>query len=82
LFPFILAGGSHADDAHAFAAEPREHDDDNAADADANRDPALALVVRRNGQGVVKKRFIQISEIQPVLVEVGETLRFVPNDFS
>jgi hypothetical protein len=63
------------------AAEPGEYDDDNAAYVDADRDPAPALVVRRNDQRVVKKRFIQISEIQPVLVEVGETLWLVPNDF-
>src|SRR5438477_3264620 len=30
-FPFVAAGGPHADDAHALAAEPREHHDDDAA---------------------------------------------------
>ena len=81
LFPFVLAGGSHADDAHAFAAEPGEYDDHNAAYADADRDPTPALVVRRNDQRVVKKRFIQISEIQPVLVEVGADASVRPKQF-
>ena len=39
------------------------------------------LLLCGDDQCVVEKRFIQISEIQPVLVEIGEALRFVPNDF-
>src|SRR5271169_4695742 len=45
-FPFVAAGGPHADDAPALAAEPREHHHDDAANVDADRDPALGIVVR------------------------------------
>lgn len=43
---------------------------------DADRDQALALVVGRNDQRIVKKRFIQIGKVQAVLVKVGRALRF------
>ena len=64
----------------ALAPQPGEYDDDNTTDAYADRDPALALV-RRDHQRAVEKRLVQIDEIQPVLVEIGETLRFIPDDF-
>ena len=59
----------------------RVYNNDNAADVDTDSDPTFAGVVGRNDQSIVKKRFMEISEIQPVLFEVGETLRLVPNDF-
>jgi hypothetical protein len=77
-FPFIPARGPHADDAHALGAQPREHDDNDATDIDADRDPTLAGIVRRDDQGGLKERFVQVGEIQPVLVEIGEAFRFVP----
>jgi hypothetical protein len=39
------------------SAEADEHDDDSAADVDADCDPALGVVVRRNDQRNVEKRF-------------------------
>lgn len=53
---------------------------DDSPDVDADRDPARARIKGRNDQRIVKKRLIQISEIQPVFFEVGAALRFVPND--
>ena len=31
--------------------------------------------------GAVEKRLVEIGEIQPMLVEICEPLRFIPNDF-
>jgi len=50
-------------------------------DVDADRNPALAGLMGRKDKGGIEKRFIQIGEIQLVLFEVGEALRFVPSDF-
>jgi hypothetical protein len=41
----------------------------------------LLFVVRRGDQRVVEERLVQISKIQPVLLEVSEALGFVPNNF-
>jgi hypothetical protein len=79
--PFVPACGPHADDADAFTPEPCEYDNDGAADVDADRDPALAGVVGRKDKRRIEKRFIEIGEIQPVFFEVGQALRFVPNNF-
>lgn len=81
MLPFISARGPHADNAYAFTPEPGEHDNDNATDVYADCNPTLAGIVGRNDQGGVKKRFIQIGEIQTVLVEVSEALWLVPDDF-
>src|SRR5262249_30997543 len=75
-FPFVATCGPHADDAHALAAEPREHHDDDAANVDADRDPALGFVVRGQHHGVFEECFVQVGEIQSVLVEIGEALPF------
>ena len=79
-FSFISACGPHANNAHALTSKPGEYNNDDSSDVDADRDPALARVMGRNDQRIVKKRLIQIGEIQPVLFEVGAALRFVPND--
>ena len=36
---------------------------------------------RTTNQSAFEKGLIEIGEIQPVLVQVGETLRLVPEDF-
>jgi hypothetical protein len=49
-------------------------------DVDADCDPTLARVMGWNNQRIVKKRLVQIGEIQPVFFKIGAALRFVPND--
>jgi hypothetical protein len=40
----------------------------------ADAEPTIPIA--RQNQGRVKERFVQVSKIQPVLIEVGEALRF------
>ena len=75
------ACGPHADNAHALTSGPGEYDHNDSPDVDADRDPALAGVTGRNDQRIVRKHVVQISEVQPVLCEIGEAFRLVPNDF-
>ena len=63
-----------------FAAETGEHNDNNAARVHADGAPAFWLVPWSH-QRIFEKCFVEISKIQPVLFQVGEALRLVPNDF-
>jgi hypothetical protein len=62
--------------------QPGEYNDDNTPDVHADRDPALALVVRRNDQRVIEKRLVQIGEIQSVLFAGWRAASVRPKRYS
>jgi hypothetical protein len=78
--PFVLVSGTHADNADTLAAETGEHNHDNASRIHADSAPALGRIPR-NYECIFEKCFVEVSKIQPVLFQVGEALRLVPNDF-
>ena len=61
-------------------SRPIRANTNDSPDVDADRDPTLARVMGWNDQRIVKKRLVQIGEIQPVFFKIGATLRVVPND--
>src|SRR4051795_11554823 len=78
--PFAAVRWPHADDTDSLKPQASKHHDDNTANVHANCDPAFASAVRSNDQRVVKECLVEIGEIQPVLGEVGQPFRFVPDD--
>jgi hypothetical protein len=76
--PFFFIGRAHADDADRFCTQDDKHYGNYAADIFA--DAAPALVVGRQKQRFFEESFVEISEIQMMLFEIGETLRFIPKD--
>jgi hypothetical protein len=42
--------------------------------------PVQRFVVCGQDQSVIEERFVEIGEVQAVLVEVGQALRFIPHN--
>src|SRR5471030_1732739 len=77
--PFLAACRAHADDAHTFGAERDEHHNHNAIRETPHGDQPV--VPGRNDHGSLEEPFIQIGEVEPIVFgDVGEALRFIPND--
>jgi hypothetical protein len=68
--PFLAVRRTH---------ERNEHHDYNAISETAHGDQPIAFT--RNDQGSLEERFIQIGEVKTIVFgDVGEALRFIPND--
>ena len=77
--PFVFAGRSHADNADGFLPVDGEDHGNHASNADANGTGPITVAAENDG--MIEEPLVQISEIHPVLDEVGGALRLVPDDF-
>lgn len=59
------------------AVDRKDHGYDT---ANVHADCAIAISPGLQDNGSIEERLVEIGEIHPVLVEIGEPLRFVPND--